>query len=121
VRLLLEVGLVLLTTHLVSGSTWPHHLIQLSVPLLGLVGAWWLAQEENEGAITGRNTLLLALAVGISFAALLHSPAEWMFAVTMLIPNSPAIALIASGVGLWVVLGLWGVVAATLVRQAKRS
>ncbi|HYO48296.1 MAG TPA: glycosyltransferase 87 family protein, partial [Chloroflexia bacterium] len=35
VRLLLEVGLVLLTTHLVSGSTWPHHLIQFSVPLLG--------------------------------------------------------------------------------------
>jgi hypothetical protein len=121
VRLLLEVGLVLLTTHLVSGSTWPHHLIQLSVPLLGLLGAWWLAQEGQEGARTGRDTLLLAFAVGISFAALLHSPAEWMFAVTRLIPNNPAIALIASGMGLWVVLGLWGVVAATLVRQPKEE
>ncbi|HYO50902.1 MAG TPA: glycosyltransferase family 87 protein [Chloroflexia bacterium] len=121
VRWLLEVGLVLLTTHLVSGSTWPHHLIQLSVPLLGLLGAWWLAQEQQEGARTGRDTLLLALAVGISFAALLHSPAEWMFAITKLIPNSPAIALLASGVGLWVVLGLWGVVAATLVRQPKEE
>jgi hypothetical protein len=121
VRLLLEVGLVLLTTHLLSGSTWPHHLIQLSVPLLGLLGAWWLAQEGQEEAGMRRNTLLLALVIGMSFAALLHSLAEWMFAVTKLIPNSPAIALIASGVGLWVVLGLWGVVAATLVRQPKEE
>jgi hypothetical protein len=121
VCLLLEVGLVLLATHLVSGSTWPHHLIQLAVPLLGLLGAWWLSQEEQPTLGAGCTTSLLALAIGISFAALLHSPAEWMFAVTKLIPNNPVIALIASGIGLWVVLGLWGVVAATLVRQPRRS
>ncbi len=47
-RLLLETGLVLLTIHLVSGSTWLHHLVDLGVVVIG-VGGWGLGVGTGGG------------------------------------------------------------------------
>ena len=82
VWLLLEVGLVLLTIHLVSGSTWLHHLIDLAVPIAGLLGAWWLGQEAEGGRQkAGGRSLLFAVALGAGIAVLLHKPADWVLLV----------------------------------------
>jgi hypothetical protein len=122
VRLLLEVGLVLLTTHLISGSTWPHHLIQLSVPFLGFLGAWWLAQERPGSERTGtRITALLGLSLGAALAVLLHSPSEWLFTMNDIFPGNPLVALLASSMGLWVVVLLWALVAWALHTGRNRE
>jgi hypothetical protein len=120
VRLLLEAGLVLLAIHLVSGSTWLHHLVDLAVPIAGLLGAWWLAWKEST-AIPGWRTTLFAIALGGSFALLLHRPGDWVLLQNMVAPGNAALALLASGVGLWVVLGLWAGTAVVLLSAGWAS
>lgn len=106
---LLEAGLVLLTIHLVSGSTWVHHLIDLAVPMLGLLGAWWLSGRSKLGAG------LLGAGFAIILLVLARSPADWAFSAHVLAPNSSLLALLASAMPMWVVIGLWAAVAATLL------
>ncbi len=117
IRLLLEVGLVLLTIHLVSGSTWLHHLIDLSVPILALLGAWWLAHELQEHTPSSRRALLYGAALILAPAVLLHRPADWLSIANMTIPSSTILALTASSMGTWLVIGLWVWVAAQLLRS----
>jgi hypothetical protein len=122
VRLLLEVGLVLLTTHLVSGSTWLHHLVQLAVPVTGLLGAWWLAQGPGAGnQRSGIGTASLATIIGVGIALLLHRPYDWAFVVAAVAPGNSLLALLASSMAMWVVVGLWAAVAVALVRGVKRE
>jgi Glycosyltransferase family 87 len=116
VRLLLEAGLVLLAIHLVSGSTWLHHLVDLAVPVAGLLGAWWLAMKEGATGPTGWRTTLFAGTLGGAFALLLHGPGDWVLLVNMVSPGNSALALLASGMVLWVVLGLWLGTAVALLR-----
>jgi hypothetical protein len=119
VRLLLEVGLALLTTHLVSGSTWLHHLVMLSVPLLGLLGAWWLGEDLAAGdAPRARRTVIYALAAGASLAVLLHRPEEWLLAINSVAPARPFLALLAGSAAMWVVAGMWLAVAVVLLRAS---
>jgi hypothetical protein len=124
VRLLLEAGLVLLTIHLVSGSTWLHHLIDLSIPILGLLGAWWLTvgREAEPGAtFAGRRTLLLAALLGGGLAVLLHRPSDWVLALNSVAPGKPLLALIAGSAAMWVVPTLWLAIATTLLRTATNK
>ena len=120
--LLLEVGLVLLTIHLVSGSTWLHHLIDLGVPLLGLLSVWWLRYEASPNTATvippGRS-LASGLAVGVVPAALLHRPGDWLTAVNTSMPGAVPLALFASSLGTILVAGLWVVVAVALLGARK--
>ena len=119
VRLLLEVGLVLLTTHLVSGSTWLHHFVMLSIPVLGLLGAWRLGSLPHYGEIPStRRTVVYALAIGGAFAALLNRPEGWVYAINSAAPARPLLALLASSIGMWVVVGLWAAVAISLLRAS---
>jgi hypothetical protein len=114
VRLLLEVGLVLLTTHLVSGSTWVHHLVALGVPVAGLIGAWWV-----QGA--GRGWVPLAAGLGLAGAALAREPEEWVLWADSLAPGTPALALLASSLPMFAVIGLWMGVAFALRRWDGRA
>lgn len=122
-RLLLEVGLVLLTTHLVSGSTWLHHMVALAVPLAALIGAWWLKYEEAEGRDESYGhrlrdrTLLLAILIGATLAVLLHRPSEWLSVVGGIVPGNPLVALVASSSAMWAVVAVWVAVASTLLRH----
>jgi hypothetical protein len=117
VWLLLEAGLVLLTIHLVSGSTWLHHLIDLAVPIAGLLGAWWLGQEaESRRQKAGGGRLLFAVALGTGIAVLLHKPADWVLLVNNVFPVQALPALLGSGSAMWVVVGLWIGIAVTLLR-----
>jgi hypothetical protein len=114
-RLLLETGLILLTIHLVSGSTWLHHLIDLAVMVIG-VGGWGLGVGDER---QGRRQLLAATAVtGVGLAVLLWRPAEWVLASNQLVPNVPLLAWIASNSAVWVVIAFWGV-AARLLRVSR--
>src|SRR5205085_4966268 len=82
VRLLLEAGLVLLAIHLASGSTWLHHLVDLAVPVTGLLGVWWLAVGQGgAGAPAGRRAALFAVGLGGALALLLHRPGDWALMV----------------------------------------
>ena len=102
-RLLLETGLVLLTIHLVSGSTWMHHLIDLAVVAVG-VGGWGL----GVGDLRNRRRFWAAAAVvGLGLAVLLWRPGEWVPTIQQLVPNAPLLTWIAGNSALWVVLGFW--------------
>lgn len=121
VRLLLEVGLVMLTTLLVSGSTWLHHLVALSVPLMALLGAWWLSTQtgiQNQGN-NRAGALIAALLLGLGGVVLLRTPEEWLQLVATLAPQSPFLALIASSAAMLVVIGLWVAVATTLLMSGN--
>jgi hypothetical protein len=121
-RLLLEVGLVLLTIHLISGSTWLHHLIDLSVPLLALLGFWILdfgfwngsSIQNPESKI---ENLLPGAGLGLIIAVLLHRPADWLNAENLVAPGHPLLALLASSIFALAVIALWGWVAARLLRR----
>ncbi|MFL5733510.1 MAG: glycosyltransferase 87 family protein [Chloroflexia bacterium] len=115
-RLLLEAGLVLLTLHLVSGSTWLHHLVDLAVPIAGLLGVWWLA-SKGSAVPAAPWTPLLGIALGFALALLLHRPGDWVLLTNTVAPGHPSLALLASGVALWSVMGLWVAVAVALLRQ----
>lgn len=104
VRLLLEAGLVLLATHLVSGSTWLHHYVLLAVPVAGLVGAWGLGLAR--GTTSTRGTLLLWLGLGLALVALLRRPSEWVLSADTIAPGNAGLAFLASNMGVWVVVGL---------------
>lgn len=128
IRFLLEIGLVLLTIHLVSGSTWLHHLIDLAVPILALIGAWWLAQEGSESHIWSRRALLYGATLGLMLAVLLHLPSvkllenreDWLSIASQVVPGNPIVALIASSMGTWVIIGLWIWITASLLRPSPQ-
>jgi hypothetical protein len=118
-RLLLQVSLVMITTLLVSGSTWLHHLVALSVPVTALLSAWWIArqmgrQKQDAGRV---GVLIVALVLGLGGVVLLRTPEEWLRLVGTLAPQSPFLALITSSASTLVVVGLWAGVAVTLLRQ----
>jgi hypothetical protein len=115
VRLLLEVSLVMITTLLVSGSTWLHHLIALSVPVTALLGAWWLGRQKKRNSMIG--ALIGALLLGLGGVVLLRTPEEWLRLTATLAPQSPLLALVASSAAMLVVVGLWAAVARTLLRK----
>lgn len=105
VGMLLQVGLVLLTTHLVSGSTWLHHLVGLSVPVVGLLGAW----EGGYKPVAVR--ILVAIGAALGFGLLLRRPYDWLFTAAEIAPGSTVLAMVASSAAMWVVMGLWLAVA----------
>jgi hypothetical protein len=113
VRLLGEVGLVLLTTHLISGSTWLHHLVDLAVPLAALLGGWWLVRAEGNAA--GRAAPVLLLVVGGVLALLLPRPAAWVGWAAGLAPDNAGLAWLASNIPLWTMLGLWIILSLGLI------
>ncbi len=117
VRRLLEVSLVLLAIHLVSGSTWPHHLVLLAIPVTAMLGAWWLNRQAADRRTARRDTLWVALVIGIGLALLLRTPEEWLLFAGTLAPQAPALALIASSVGTLIVIGWGATVAAMLLRK----
>jgi hypothetical protein len=112
VTLLLETGLVLLTIHLVSGSTWMHHLIDLAVPVCGVLGAWWLFSMKGE-ANTVRTASIFG-ALGFVLLLLLRGPDDWLSLLGGLAASSPVVALAISNSGLWAVLVLWVMTALSL-------
>jgi hypothetical protein len=112
VRLLLETGLILITIHLVSGSTWLHHLVDLCIPLCGIAGAWWLQQGQGTTTSGKRYTpVIIATALAISFFLLLRRPEDWLASFNGLATINPLIALAISNSALWAVLALWAVTA----------
>ena len=124
-RLLLETGLVLITIHLVSGSTWLHHLIDLAVVIAG-VGGWGLGVGDEESGIKGQGSGTRSLGgrrwlgaggavIGVGMGVLLWRPADWVLAINSLVPNVPLLAWIVSNAALWVVLA-YGLLAARLLR-----
>ncbi len=120
IPMLLEVGLVLLTTHLVSGSTWLHHLVAISVPITALIGAWWL--ERQSQAKSKHNTMLvigIPIALGIAIALLIKTPEEWLQISGSLAQGNSTIALVISSTATLVVIGLWLLVAVTLVQSSR--
>ncbi|HKP52884.1 MAG TPA: glycosyltransferase family 87 protein [Chloroflexia bacterium] len=121
VRTLLEVSLVLLAIHLVSGSTWPHHLVLLSIPVTALLGAWWLNQETSDPRTSRWNTLWVALTLAIGLILLLRTPEEWLLLSGTLAPQSPALSLIASSVGTLTIIGWGAAIAVMLLRNVKRD
>jgi hypothetical protein len=117
VTLLLEAGLVLLTIHLVSGSTWLHHLVDLSVPLCGLVGAWWLRRVDRQSPAAvggGATTFFTNVALGIAFLLLLRRPVDWLTLFSSVVASNPLVALAISNSALWAVIVLWVAVAVSL-------
>jgi hypothetical protein len=117
VRLLLETGLVLLTIHLVSGSAWMHHLVDLCVPVCGLLGAWWLRSSSGSRAFGSRATTATFAALGVVFVLLFRRPADWLTLFGGLAASSPVAALAISNSGLWAVVVLWVAVAAALTKD----
>ncbi len=111
--LLLETGLALLTIHLVSGSTWLHHLVDLGVPILALLYAWWTGIRARTPSKA--RTVLFGAAIGVVMASLLHRPADWLQAVNLLAPANTLFALLASSTGTWTVIALWLAVAYVLL------
>jgi hypothetical protein len=119
VRLLLEGGLVLLTIHLVSGSTWLHHMVDLPVPLAALLGTTWL-RYSAEGIGTGKRAALpVALIIGASLLLLLRRPGDWVSLLPSPAQANPFFVFIASNTGVWVLLLLWTTVAVALLRWTQ--
>ena len=116
VRLLQEAGLVLLTIHLVSGSTWMHHLVDLAVPITALLGGWWLGVAEPGARSGGPARFLPALGLIAAYGVLLRPPGDWAVTVGGWAPGVPAVAWLAGNAPLWVVLGCWGVLAWRVAR-----
>jgi hypothetical protein len=110
VRLLLEVGLVLLTTHLVSGSTWLHHLIALAVPVAGLLGVWWLLLEIGY-RVSGIGWMARVGGLLLAGVALAWEPEELVLLADRIAPANESLALFSSTFPMLVVIGLWIAVA----------
>ncbi len=117
--MLLEVGLVLLTIHLVSGSTWLHHLVDLPVPMLALFGACIPGKVCHAG-VRGW-TVVPALGVFVPALLLLQRPQEWSALAARLSPGNTLLIYLASNMGVWILLGLWALVAAALLYPARRE
>jgi Glycosyltransferase family 87 len=137
VTFLLEISLVLLTIHLVSGSTWMHHLIDLCVPVCGLLGAWWTLGMRNGGwgmRNVDRRELAEQPAAGdhrpsrkaysafriphsafillaVAFLLLFRRAADWLSFFDGLSTGSPQVAWVISNSALWAVLLIWVAVA----------
>jgi alpha-1,2-mannosyltransferase len=101
VAVLLEVGLVLLTIHLVSGSTWMHHLVDLSVPVCGLLGAWWPGGMRRVGFVS------LFGIIGGAAVLLMWRPSDWLALLGGVSGSNALAAFVISNSGLWAVLGVW--------------
>jgi hypothetical protein len=114
VRLLLETGLVILTTHLVSGSTWVHHLIALAVPVAGLLAGIGY-RVSGVGWVLGAAGLVAA---GVVLA---REPEEWVLTADSIAPSNPALALLFSALPMLIVIGLWIAVARTLGKSGPNS
>jgi hypothetical protein len=128
VRFLLEISLVLLTIHLVSGSTWMHHLVDLCVPVCGLLGAWETLRMRNvgrrglaENASTGDHQpgrkIYSAFRIPhsafllVAFVLLIHRPSDWLSFFDGLAKGSPLLAWAISNSGLWAIVFIWVAVA----------
>jgi len=125
VRLLLETGFVLLTTHLVSGSTWMHHLVDLCVPVCGLLGAWTLRMRNAGRSPAGKTYSAFPIPhspfVVLVFILLFRRPADWLTFFVGLAESAPVVALAISNSGLWATLLLWIAVATALGRPWKST
>ena len=99
-RLLLQVGLVMLATHLVSGSTWLHHLIDLCVPVIGLLALTAVTTWRS-----GRIVPYL-VGTGLIYGALLFRPADWVTLADRLAPGVAPLALLAGSLPMFAVIGL---------------
>jgi len=97
-RLLLEIGLVLMTTHLISGSTWLHHLVDLSVLVVALVE---IAHQGGMSRFAWAGAILAAL----SLLTLLPHPEDWVSWANMIAPGSAPIAWLASSLPMFAVGG----------------
>jgi Glycosyltransferase family 87 len=118
VRLLLEVGLVVLTIHMVSGITWLHHLVDLAIPVSALLGLWWLARYNGDGVATEQQSdwgslWLPCLLLG-AVALLVIRPEEWLGLLAGSGVEAPLILWWVSNLALWVVAGLWVLSAAAI-------
>ncbi|HUS16572.1 MAG TPA: hypothetical protein VM536_16370, partial [Chloroflexia bacterium] len=109
VQLLLETGLVLLTTFLVSGSTWLHHLVGLAVPLVALTG---IALHSG-----GPHRRPAAAAVAAILVLLTVRPADVVDWVAGMLPGVPLAAWLASNMALGVVLAGWAACAWLLTHE----
>jgi hypothetical protein len=110
-RLLLETGLVLLTIHLISGSTWLHHLIDLAVLVVAVLTVAGSGLDRRwAGLVFGGLALI--------FVLLLVRPADWVGAVVAVTPGGPFLAWLASNSGLWAVGVGWLLAVGLLVRTA---
>jgi hypothetical protein len=99
--LMLEVSLVLLTIHLVSGSTWLAHLVDLSVVFTTLLAIWWLAPPG------GRQSLLTPLVIVGAISLLAIHPEDWVRLVEWMGTGSPVLEWLSSCVPFFVIVGLW--------------
>ena len=97
----MEVGLVLLTIHLVSGSTWMHHLVDLIVPVCGLLGTWWLAGMRRAGFAP------LFGVIGGAAVLLMWRPSDWLSLLGGLSGSNAVAAFVIGSSGLWAVMALW--------------
>ncbi len=135
VRFLLEISLVLLTIHLVSGSTWMHHLVDLCVPVCGLLAAWGsggmrnvefgmrnverpeLAEQSATGDHSLRGKVHSAFRIPhsaflvLAFLLLFRRPADWLAFLNGFATISPLTAWVISNSALWAILLVWVAVA----------
>jgi hypothetical protein len=105
--LLLEVGFVLLTIHLVSGSTWLHHLIDLAVPLCACLAVWWRRHTDPARPPQSGIPVTLILGLAAAFLLLLIRPADWVNWISDLLPGRTLLNWLAGNAALAVVLACW--------------
>lgn len=115
-QLLLAASLVLLATHMASGSTWLAHLVDLAVVETALLWAW---SEGREGWPRGRSAALAALA-GLMALLIVH-PEDWVRLAASAVPAVPLIVWIASNIPMWVVLGLWVLTIRLILRTNEQT
>jgi alpha-1,2-mannosyltransferase len=115
-HLLAQAGLVLITTHLISGSTWLHHLVDLAVPLIALLAVSDWGVTAGYRSLITRRAVVSLLGVGLVLALLIPRPAMWIDWAAGLAPGSNPAVWLASNVPLWVMLGLWSWLAVEILR-----
>jgi hypothetical protein len=112
-----QAGLVLITTHLVSGSTWLHHLVDLAVPLTALLGIGGWGLGVGDGRLLNRRAMLSLIGVALALGLLIPRPATWVGWAAALAPGNSLAVWLASNVPLWVMLGLWAWLAVAILRS----